>query len=76
MTARAANDCATGMLWWNTCSEATRARWLAASCSAIPALAWECFKRSSALPDAATMPEHITLKTKAGAMLAAIGDMK
>ncbi len=45
-----AGDATIGMAWWNTCSQAQRAAWLAVAGSAIPAQAWECFKRSSALP--------------------------
>lgn len=75
MTARACNDSRMGMLWWNACSQATRARWLAASNSAIPALAWACFKRSSARP-AGDIEQYETSKIQASKTPAALGEIK
>ena len=54
---------ARGMCWWNNLAPAQRAHWLATSGSAVPALAWECFKRSSARP-AVTSADNNTVNLK------------
>jgi hypothetical protein len=76
MSAHASNDSRMGMLWWNACSQATRERWLAASGSAVPALAWECFKRSSARPQATATQFRVTTRAQVGAMQSAQGEIQ
>lgn len=73
--AKAFSDDRIGMAWWNHCSDATRTSWLASAGSAIPAQAWECFKRSSALAETDTMQDNFTSKTLASATPAALGEI-
>lgn len=35
-----------GMAWWNALSEADRTRWLQQAGTAVPAIAWACYKGS------------------------------
>lgn len=42
------NDALLGMLWWNRLREIERAYWLARADSAVPADAWEAFRRETA----------------------------
>lgn len=35
-----------GMIWWNSLDRIERGYWLALANTAIPAEAWECFKRA------------------------------
>jgi hypothetical protein len=46
--ARRVLDAELGMTWWNRCTERERARWLERAGSAVPADAWEAFKRETA----------------------------
>lgn len=42
-------DAKLGMQWWNGSTEAERARWLKVAGSAIPAEAWEAYKRDAGM---------------------------
>lgn len=72
MSTQATGDARMGMAWWNACSPAARARYLAAAGSAVPAAAWECFKATSARP-APGIEQYDTSNTQAGATPAALG---
>lgn len=41
-----AKDAERGMNWWNALPEYSRAEWLAEAGSAVPADAWEAYKRT------------------------------
>lgn len=42
------DDAQLGMVWWNRMTRAERARWLERAQSAVPAHAWETFRRETA----------------------------
>lgn len=42
------NDDYRGMFWWNNLTEVVRAYWLSVAGSAVPADAWEAFKKEHA----------------------------
>jgi hypothetical protein len=46
----AENDAELGMTWWNRLTERERAEWLRRADTAVPAEAWEAFKRGAFQP--------------------------
>lgn len=50
MTTPTESDAELGMTWWNRLTERERAEWLRRANTAVPAEAWEAFKRQEFQP--------------------------
>jgi hypothetical protein len=53
------HDEALGMAWWNNASEQTRAFWLKATGTGVPADAWKAFKSGMPGESDAYRPEQL-----------------